>query len=153
MNPQSVEGAYGIRFHRHLLLCLFQIINSIFSFRGVRGCSGSYCCEKTQQIQGFSICWAVNRLLWLAVPARSGVNGFILGRVDFLLIFPPHQHQPGTAHTSREQLTPAATGTPPEGDIYPAQSAEGVVRISSSNKRFLEKGYSLIYSTISTKNK
>ena len=124
----------------------FQIINSIFSFRGVRGCSGSYYCEKIQQIQGFSICRAVNRLLWLAVPARSGVNGFILGRVDFLLIFPLHQHQPGTAHTSGNRY-------PPEGDIYPAQSAEGVVRIPSSNKRFLERGYSLIYSTISTKNK
>lgn len=124
----------------------FQIINSIFSFRGVRGCSGSYYCEKIQQIQGFSICRAVNRLLWLAVPARSGVNGFILGRVDFLLIFPLHQHQPGTAHTSGNRY-------PPEGDIYPAQSAEGVVRIPSSNKIFLERGYSLIYSTISTKNK
>ena len=84
----------------------FQIINSIFSFRGVWGCSGLYRCEKTQQIQGFSICWAVNRLLWLAVPACSGVNGFILGRVDFLLIFPPHQHQPGTAHTSGNRYTP-----------------------------------------------
>ena len=84
----------------------FQIINSIFSFRGVRGCSGSYCCEKIQQIQGFSICRAVNRLLWLAVPARSGVNGFILGRVDFLLIFPPHQHQRQQVHPRRGIYTP-----------------------------------------------
>lgn len=99
-------------------IAFFQIINSIFSFRGVRGCSGLYRCEKTQQIQGFSICWAVNRLLWLAVPARSGVNGFILGRVDFLLIFPPHQHQPGTAHTSGNRY-------PPGGGYIPRLKCRG----------------------------
>ena len=99
-------------------------------------CSGSYHCEKIQQIQGFSIYRGASRLLCLVVSCCRGVNGLILWRVDFLLIsFLP---TPARNRSHQQQQTPPGGGFAPH-----SKSRGSCLNIPKVQKRFYREVISL----------
>ena len=125
--PHQKEWTYSdfsvtidAKYDKSALWKIFQIINSIFLQCAFVWCFVLQHGEKIKINQGFSIYRVKKCLLCLVVSSRPVVYGLLLGRVDFLLIYLYHQHQPATAYIIDKRH-------PPEGDSSHTFYSRGVV--------------------------